>query len=221
MAVEHLVLVAALETAMGRLSSLPTPIFMACLSPCIPLVSATITQACAVDGFTNDDDDGDLAAMTGVDAWADAFDKAAALVSNMTVEEKVSLTTGVAANTGCSGNIPAIPRLNFTGLCLSDAGNGLRATDFVSGWPSGIHVAASWNRNLTRQRAVNMGGEFRTKGVNVALGPVVGPVGRTVTGGRNWEGFSVDPYLTGVMASETVTGIQSVGVITSTKVCSH
>jgi beta-glucosidase len=63
-----------------------------------------------------------------------------------------------------------------------------------------------------------MGGEFRTKGVNVALGPVVSPVGRTVTGGRNWEGFSVDPYLSGVLASETVSGIQSVGVMTSTKV---
>lgn len=37
-----------------------------------------------------------------------------------------------------------------------------------------------------------MGGEFRRKGVNVLLGPVVGPVGRVVEGGRNWEGFSVD-----------------------------
>jgi beta-glucosidase len=33
-----------------------------------------------------------------------------------------------------------------------------------------------------------MGGEFRTKGVNVALGPVVGPLGKIPLGGRNWEG---------------------------------
>lgn len=33
-----------------------------------------------------------------------------------------------------------------------------------------------------------MGGEFKTKGVNVMLGPVVGPLGRVVEGGRNWEG---------------------------------
>jgi len=33
-----------------------------------------------------------------------------------------------------------------------------------------------------------MGGEFKKKGVNVLLGPVVGPLGRVVTGGRNWEG---------------------------------
>lgn len=35
-----------------------------------------------------------------------------------------------------------------------------------------------------------MGGEFRAKGVNVALGPVVGPLGRMVESGRDWEGLS-------------------------------
>lgn len=53
-----------------------------------------------------------------------------------------------------------------------------------------------------------MGAEFKTKGINVALGPVVGPVGRVVLGGRNWEGFSNDPYLTGSLAAETIKGTQ-------------
>jgi beta-glucosidase len=73
-------------------------------------------------------------------------------------------------------------------MCLGDAGNGLRGTDFVSTWPSGIHVGASWNKVLTRQRGSGMGGEFKTKGVNVLLGPVIGPAGRVVLNGRNWEG---------------------------------
>lgn len=110
-------------------------------------------------------------------------------------------------------------RMNFSGLCLTDAGQGVRATDFVSGFPSGIHVGASWNKALARRRAESMGLEFRVKGANIALGPVVGPLGRVVRGGRNWEGFSVDPYLCGVLAAQTVLGIQSQGVITSTKVC--
>lgn len=138
--------------------------------------------------------------------------------SDMTI--KNNLTYGVSAGSGCSGIITAIPRLNFPGLCLSDAGNGVRGTDFVNGYPSGLHVGASWNRDLAKARAVAMGGEFRTKGVHVALGPVVGPLGRVAEGGRNWEGFSNDPYLCGTLAADTVTGIQSVGVITSTKVCS-
>jgi beta-glucosidase len=32
----------------------------------------------------------------------------------------------------------------------------------------------------------------------VQLGPVAGPLGKIPQGGRNWEGFSNDPYLAGV-----------------------
>ncbi|KAK0720828.1 glycoside hydrolase superfamily [Lasiosphaeris hirsuta] len=155
--------------------------------------------------------------MPGAGPWASSFAKAHALVLNMTLSEKISLTAGASSNTSCSGFIPSIRRLKFPGLCLSDAGNGLRATDFVSTWPSGIHVGASWNKALARDRGAGMGGEFKTKGVNVLLGPVVGPVGRLVVGGRNWEGFSVDPYLAGALVFETVAAIQGAGVITSTK----
>ncbi|KAI1380130.1 glycoside hydrolase family 3 protein [Hypoxylon crocopeplum] len=154
---------------------------------------------------------------TGSGDWADAYSKAQALVAQMTLEEKVNLTGGIDADSSCSGIIPAIERLNFTGLCLSDAGNGVRTTNFASSWASGISVGASWNRELAHKRAVGMAGEFRAKGVHIALGPVVGPLGRITTSGRNWEGFSNDPYLCGALASETVRGMQSVGVATSTK----
>jgi beta-glucosidase len=63
-----------------------------------------------------------------------------------------------------------------------------------------------------------MASEFRKKGVNVMLGPVVGPLGRVAEGGRNWEGFSNDPYLSGALVYETVDGSQSVGVAACTKV---
>lgn len=88
----------------------------------------------------------------------------------------------------------------------------------MSSWPSGLHVGASWNRDLAKQRGAHMGAEFRRKGVNLLLGPVVGPLGRIAEGGRNWEGFSDDPYLTGALVYETVDGVQSSGVGTSTKV---
>lgn len=64
-----------------------------------------------------------------------------------------------------------------------------------------------------------MAAEFKKKGVNVLLGPVVGPLGRIALGGRNWEGFSSDPYLAGSLAYKSIEGIQSQGVIASTKVC--
>jgi beta-glucosidase len=170
--------------------------------------------------------------MPGSPSWAAAHAKAVALVSQMTLEEKVNITVGYSPLTGCSGETGSVPRLNWPGLCLSDAGNGLRATDFVNGWPSGIHVGASWDKNLAYQRALHMGGEFKTKGVHVALGPVVGPLGRVAESGRNWEGISNDrefsrsnsrnylicvAYLCGSLAGETVRGIQQAGVTTSVK----
>ncbi|QYS99098.1 Beta-glucosidase [Trichoderma simmonsii] len=155
--------------------------------------------------------------MVGGNEWEAAFQKAKALVGKMTLEEKVNLTAGVTVESTCSGFIPAVRRLKFPGMCLSDAGNGLRNTDFVSGFPSGIHVGASWSKDLAFRRGAAMGGEFKKKGVNVLLGPVVGPAWRIVRGGRNWEGISVDPWLSGVLVSQTVSGIQGQGVITSTK----
>ncbi|GLA35267.1 hypothetical protein AnigIFM63309_010670 [Aspergillus niger] len=154
---------------------------------------------------------------TGTGSWASAYEKAKAFVAQLTDDEKVNLTAGVSSKTGCSGFIAEIPRLNFTGLCVSDASNGLRGTDYVNGWSSGIHVGASWNRTLARERAKYMGQEFHRKGVNLLLGPVVGPLGRVAEGGRNWEGFSNDPYLTGALVYETVQGVQSSGVGVSTK----
>lgn len=130
----------------------------------------------------------------------------------------MSLTGGIIATTGCSGNITAIPRLGFPGMCLSDAGNGLRNTDYVTAWASGWSAGASFNRDLTHQRAAGMAGEFRRKGVNAALGPMVGPLGRITTDGRNWEGFGTDPYLSGQLVYETVQGMQGEGVISTVKV---
>jgi beta-glucosidase len=78
-------------------------------------------------------------------------------------------------------------------------------------------VAASWDRALARKRGEYLGNEFRGKGAHVALGPVVGALGRSPYGGRNWEGFSPDAYLSGELVAQTVEGIQSAGVQATTK----
>lgn len=56
-----------------------------------------------------------------------------------------------------------------------------------------------------------MGSEFAAKGVNIALSPMMN-MGRVPQGGRNWESFGADPYLTSVSAYETILGLQSSGV---------
>ncbi|KAG8416182.1 glycoside hydrolase 3, variant 2 [Metarhizium acridum] len=150
--------------------------------------------------------------------WAEAYVQARAFVALMSLEEKVNITRGfVDTSNTCAGNTGSVPRLNWHGLCLMDAGNGVRATDMVSSWASGLHVGASWDKNLTYERGLWMAREFKAKGVNIALGPNAGPLGRTPLGGRNWEGFSVDPYLSGALNAETITGMQKAGVMANLK----
>ncbi|TKX27694.1 putative beta-glucosidase A-1 [Elsinoe australis] len=150
--------------------------------------------------------------------WESAYSRARELVAQMTLEEKVNLTTGVGwESERCVGETGSVPRLGIRGLCLQDSPLGVRDTDFVSVFPAGVNVAQTWDRGLAYQRGVGMGAEHRDKGVDVQLGPVAGPLGRTPEAGRNWEGFSPDPWLTGVLFADTIKGIQSQNVMACAK----
>ena len=67
------------------------------------------------------------------------------------------------------------------------------------------------------RRAKAIGLEQKGKGVNIVLAPSAGPLGRHAAGGRNWEGYSPDPYLSGIGFAETVKGIQDAGVVATAK----
>ncbi|ESK82144.1 glycoside hydrolase family 3 protein [Moniliophthora roreri MCA 2997] len=145
-------------------------------------------------------------------SWIAAYEKAKEKISGLTLEEKVSLTTGLGYHVGrCVGNIPAIDHVGWPGLCLQDSPLGVRLADYVTVFPAGINTAATWNRDLMRARGIAMGEEHRGKGVHVALGPGMN-LFRVPQGGRNWEGFGADPFLTGEAAYETILGMQQTGV---------
>jgi len=150
--------------------------------------------------------------MNGQGEWADAYAQAKDFVSQLTLLEKVNLTTGVGwEGEQCVGQVKSfhlpldidfntrkvgsIPRLGFRSLCMQDSPVGVRDTDYNSVFSSGQTVAATFDRSLFYQRGYAMGAEHKAKGVTVQLGPVAGPLGRAPEGGRNWEGFSPDPYL--------------------------
>jgi beta-glucosidase len=81
---------------------------------------------------------------SGVGSWSAAYSKAATFVAQLTQDEKNNLTYGQTSQTnGCTGWIPPITRLGFPGLCMQDAGNGVRLADGVSGFSSGIHTGAT------------------------------------------------------------------------------
>ena len=70
----------------------------------------------------------------------------------------------------CVGNILAVPRLGFPGLCLQDGPLAIRVADYASVFPAGVSAAASWDRTLMYERGLAMGQEFRGKGTHVMLG---------------------------------------------------
>ncbi|KAG8715739.1 hypothetical protein FRC09_016349 [Ceratobasidium sp. 395] len=145
-------------------------------------------------------------------AWSEAHSLAQSFLKNTTLEQKVNITTGVGWQIGrCVGNIGAQPDIGWPGLCLEDSPLGVRNADRVTAFPAGINAAATWDRDLIRRRGEAMGREFKGKGVHVALGPMMN-LGRVAAGGRNWEGFGADPYLSGESAYETIIGIQNEGV---------
>jgi beta-glucosidase len=147
---------------------------------------------------------------SGTGAWASPVAKAKQFIAGLSLAQKVQLATGVGWQKGhCVGNIPTVG--SFPGLCLEDGPLGVRFADKISAFPAGINAAATWNRDLIKQRGAALGAEFKGKGIHVALGPMMN-IARVPAGGRNWEGFGGDPYLSGEAAYATVDGMQSAGV---------
>ncbi|KAA8614599.1 BglX Beta-glucosidase-related glycosidase [Pyrenophora tritici-repentis] len=150
--------------------------------------------------------------------WSESYRKASMLVSNMTLAEKTNLTAGTGIFMGrCVGNTGSALRVGIPQLCLQDGPLGVRNTDHNTAFPPGITVGATWDKDLMQRRGVAIGEEFRGKGVNIHLGPSVGPLGRKPRGGRNWEGFGSDPVLQAFGGALTIEGVQSTGVIATIK----
>lgn len=105
---------------------------------------------------------------TGRGEWHAAFSKAKAFVNKLTMNEKIFMVTGVTGP--CVGNIPEIPRLGFKGLCLQDGPLAIKQVSFSSNFPAGVAAAATWDKEMIRQRGVELGEEFFAKGAHVMLG---------------------------------------------------
>lgn len=150
--------------------------------------------------------------------WSAAYTKAEAALAQLSLEEKVSVVTGIGWDDGpCVGNTKAISSIDYPELCLQDSPLGIRYGTGATAFTPGIQVASTWDTDLMRQRGQFMGAEAKAAGVHVQLGPVAGPLGKNAQGGRNWEGFGPDPYLTGVAMYETIKGMQGSGVQATAK----
>ncbi|MCP4755855.1 MAG: glycosyl hydrolase [Proteobacteria bacterium] len=138
------------------------------------------------------------------------------LVNELTVEEKASLCSGQ----GLWKTKP-VKRLDLPSVLLTDGPHGVRYAKLLNpkpstAFPCASAMAATWNRDLIRQVGETIGDEGQHYDVQVVLGPGVN-LKRSPLGGRNFEYYSEDPYLSAEIGVSFVEGVQSKGVGTSVK----
>ncbi|KAK8173698.1 putative beta-glucosidase L [Phyllosticta citrichinensis] len=145
--------------------------------------------------------------------WTTSYAKASSALQGLTVEEKVGIVTGIGWQKGpCVGNTSPVPKIGLPSLCLQDGPLGVRFVQGTTAFPAGIHAGATWDKDLVYQRGAAMGEESRALGIHVQLSPVGGALGKIPEGGRKWEGFTNDAYLSGILMQQTIMGLQSSGV---------
>ncbi|MET9698419.1 glycoside hydrolase family 3 C-terminal domain-containing protein [Streptomyces sp. NPDC006529] len=117
--------------------------------------------------------------------------------------------------------LPALPGIGLGSVVMSDGPIGVRgvrwtADDPSIALPSPTALAASWDPALARRAGRLLAQEARRKGVHVLLAPTVN-LHRSPLGGRHFECYSEDPYLTGAIGTGYVRGVQDGGVAVTVK----
>ena len=165
------------------------------------------------------------------------------VIHEMTIDEKAKLLVGYtfghsyfglpsdpdpdaqAIVLGAAGNTAKIERLGIPHTVLTDGPAGVHIaaqrkgdtqTYYCTGFPIGTLLAATWNTDLVRQVGEAMGNEALEYGCDVILGPGMNLM-RSPLCGRNFEYYSEDPFLCGLIGAAMVNGIQSQGVGVSAK----
>lgn len=138
-------------------------------------------------------------------------DRAAEIVKQMTLEEKIDYIGGHE-----SWYIREIPRLGLPAVRMADGPQGVRNNTKSTLYPSGIAAAATWDRSLINQMGISLGKDARARGIHILLGPGAN-IYRSPLCGRNFEYFGEDPYLAGEIAANYIKGVQSQNVLACIK----
>ncbi|SMQ73673.1 glycoside hydrolase family 3 C-terminal domain-containing protein [Agreia sp. VKM Ac-1783] len=144
-------------------------------------------------------------------------------VSDLTLDEKTEMLTGLSF-----WHTVAVPRLGIPSSTLTDGPHGVRlqgeevdnlgigGSAPATAFPTGSALGSSFDPELLSEIGSALGAEARNLGVDVLLGPGVN-IKRSPLCGRNFEYFSEDPFVSGVLGAAWVQGVQSHGVGASVK----
>ena len=96
-------------------------------------------------------------------------ERAAALVQQMTLDEKISLIAGYQDGF----HTAPVERLGIPEIRMADGPQGVRNNTKSTLFACGVAAAASWNPSLVREMGVALGQDSRARGVHILLGPGV------------------------------------------------
>ncbi|OAN43285.1 glycoside hydrolase family 3 C-terminal domain-containing protein [Microbacterium sp. H83] len=143
--------------------------------------------------------------------------------SDLTLEEKASLTSGADFWT-----TKALDRIGLPSIMMTDGPHGLRkqagGSDHLglassvpaTCFPPAVGIGSSFDPEIIERVGAAIGAEAAIEDVAVVLGPGIN-IKRSPLCGRNFEYFSEDPIVSGVLGAASVRGVQSQGVGTSLK----
>ncbi len=150
-------------------------------------------------------------------SWDDAYALADKKLAELTLEEKKGFMLGHS-----DFYFFGVPEKGIPYLYLSDASQGVhirtnltdttlvKQLDKSTAFPAPIMLTATFNPDLAYRYAKSVGEECRAGGIEVLLGPGVN-ITKNAQNGRNYEYMGEDPYLSGLIASNYVKGMQSTG----------
>lgn len=150
------------------------------------------------------------------------------IISSLTLEDKANLLVGTETSVGkynhkvvgAAGFTYAIDSLGIPSVNLADGPVGVRIhpspsgqsySSFCTAFPSTTLLAATWNKDLVKEEGIAIGNEAHAYGVDIILTPGINLM-RNPLCGRNFEYFSEDPLLSGILGASMINGIQQEGI---------
>ncbi len=148
-------------------------------------------------------------------------------VNSLDIEELEAITRGslysMNSPFGPAGNAATFGACNdklfkrgIPAASTNDGPSGVRLAVNSTQVPNGVMIASTFNDELIKKLAYEIGSEVKARKSHVILAPGLN-IHRSPLCGRNFEYYSEDPYLTGMIASAYVSGVQDAQVASCPK----
>ena len=149
-----------------------------------------------------------------------AVERAKQIVAKMTLDEKIAQLHGIRDPENYRV-VPGLPRLGIPAFHMTNGPAGVGPGGAgpqkpATAMPAPIALAASWDPQLAREYGKLEAQETRSTGSQLFESPDIN-IARVPQGGRVFESFGEDPFLTSRIAVADIEGIQGANMIANVK----